>query len=169
MVTGFAFTRSVATRGCGANAEHVQSPEPCSDEVDEVGGVGRDAAAVPGFEDARLQIEREQPNHPTPFSPVFGCQITQPLVVTTVVGVVSSDAFLRGFLLGQHLPGEQGEALTFAGQDTFCRGEPTRGDASELGPFNAGVTGFQGALGYATDMAYRRRNAVRGPWRGRRA
>lgn len=96
---------------------------------------------------------------------MLGCQITQPLVVTKVVGVVSSDAFLGRFLFGQHLAGEQGEALTLAGQDAFRRGEPTRGDPSGLGPVKDGVTDYQGALGYTIDMAYRRCDVVRGPWR----
>jgi hypothetical protein len=140
-----------------------------SDEVHKVGCLGRDAAPVPGFEEFGLEVGRKQTEHATPFSPVLGGQVAKRLVVTKVVGVNAPNAILRCFLLGQHLPGEQGEALTLAGQDTFCRGEPTRGDPSELGPVKDGATDCQGALRYATDMAYRRRNAVRGPWRGRRA
>ena len=79
-----------------------------------------------------------------PISPVFGRQITQPVVVTKVVGVMSSDAFLGRFLFGQHLAGEQGEALTLAGQGAFCRGKPTRRDASGLKPFRDAASDFHG-------------------------
>jgi hypothetical protein len=115
-----------------------------SDEVHKVGCLGRDAAPVPGFEEFGLEVGRKQTEHATPFSPVLGGQVAKRLVVTKVVGINTPNPILRGFLVGQHLLGEQGEALTFAGQDTFCRGEPTRGDASGLGPFNDGVTDYQG-------------------------
>ncbi len=99
---------------------------------------------VPGFEDARLQIERQGLKHASPFPPVLGGQVSQPLVVTKVVGVVSSDAFLGRFLLGQYLAGEQGEALTLAGQGAFCRGEPPWRDASGLKPFRDAASDFHG-------------------------
>ena len=39
------------------------------------------------FEEFGLDWLRERSEHPTPFSPVFGGQVTKPLVVTKVVGV----------------------------------------------------------------------------------
>ncbi len=64
--------------------------------------------------------------------------------MTKVVGIDSPKAILGCFLLGQHLAGEQGEALTLAGQGAFCRGKPTRRDASGLNTFKDAASDFHG-------------------------
>ena len=61
-----------------------------------------------------------------------------------VVGVDSPKAVRGCFLLGQHLVHEQGEALTLAGQGAFCRGKPTRRDASGLNPFRDAASDLHG-------------------------
>ena len=58
------------------------------------------------------------------------------------LGVDSVNAFLSGFLLGQDLTGEQGEAFTLTGQDAFCRSQPTRCHAPGLRPFKDAVSDF---------------------------
>ena len=137
-------------------------PNPRPHEVEEVGSIGRDVAQVPGCQDFGPKVRRQQPKHPTPFSPVPGGQVAKRLVVTKMVGVESPNVIRGCFLFGQHLAGEQGDALTLAGQGAFCRGKPTRRDASGLKTFKDAASDFQGALGYATDMAYRRWDVVRG-------
>lgn len=75
---------------------------------------------------------------------MFGGQVAKRLVVTKVVGVDSPKAVRGCFLLGQHLAGEQGEALALASQGAFCRGKPTPRDASELKPFRDAASDFHG-------------------------
>ena len=82
---------------------------------------------------------------------MLGGQVAKCLVVTQVVGVDSPNAFLGCFLLGQYLTGEQGETLSLAGQDALCRGQPTRRDASGLGPFKDAASDFHCHWGRAAD------------------
>ena len=117
--------------GChSSTVANYQAVDPSSDKVSEIGCVRGNAAAVPGFENFGLLIGGQGSKNPSSFSPVPGGQVPKRLVVTKGVRVNSGQAFLGGFLLGQHLTGEQGQSLSLAGQSTLrCRQTPRR-DAS---------------------------------------
>jgi hypothetical protein len=74
---------------------------------------------VPSFEEFGLERLRQRSEHLTPCSPVVGGQVAKCLLPTKVIGVDSVNAFLSGFLLGQDLTGEQGEAFTLASEDVI--------------------------------------------------
>ena len=80
-------------------AENSSASKLCSDEVHEVGGVRRDAALVPCFEELSLEVGRQRLQHPAAFSPVLRCQVAKGQAVTKVVRVNSPNAIVGCFLL----------------------------------------------------------------------
>jgi hypothetical protein len=88
---------------------------------------------------------------------VLGSQVANRLVVTKVVGVVPPNPIFGCFLIGQYLPGEQGQSLT--GQGTLCRYKPTRRDASGLYAFRDAASDFHGRWDGAWFQARGRRSA----------